>query len=371
MKITCPRDELLQRLQIVSRGLSTRGSVQILSGVMVEAPSAELPVELAATDMELSVRATLAAEVAEPGRTVLPGRLLLDIVRRLPQQPVTISQPEGGGLATLECGSSEYSLHTYLPDDFPRLPEVDRERLFRLDRETFLGTVDRVMRAASKDESRPVLTGILVELRGGGVTMAATDSYRLAVKSSPLQAAPPEDIEAIVPSRALGELVRVAALVPGEQLEASVEQNQVLFGLDGVWLSGRRIDGQFPNYRQLLPDAFEHDVVLGRSELLEVLARMELLAHRASPLRLSFVPGELTVTAQTQEVGQGRESVPCDFRGEPLEIGFNATFLREGVESVEEDDVHLKLISPLRPGLVTGAGDDFWYLVMPIRLSTA
>jgi DNA polymerase-3 subunit beta len=137
-----------------------------------------------------------------------------------------------------------------------------------------------------------------------------------------------------------------------------------------VWLSARRIDGQFPNYRQLLPDAFEHDVVLDRAELTDVLSRMELLAHRNSPLRLRFEPGEVTVSAQTQEVGEGRETVACDFRGEPLEIGFNAGFLRDGVESVGEEQIHLKLISPLRPGLVTGAGDDFWYLVMPIRLST-
>jgi DNA polymerase-3 subunit beta len=226
------------------------------------------------------------------------------------------------------------------------------------------------MRAASRDESRPVLTGILVELGPDSITMAATDSYRLAVKTTPLQQGPPEELRPIVPARAIGELVRVAALVEGDTLDVAVEQNQVLFGLGDVWLSARRIDGQFPNYRQLLPDAFEHDVVLDRAELTDVLSRMELLAHRNSPLRLRFEPGEVTVSAQTQEVGEGRETVACDFRGEPLEIGFNAGFLRDGVESVGEEQIHLKLISPLRPGLVTGAGDDFWYLVMPIRLST-
>jgi DNA polymerase III subunit beta len=368
MKITCTRDELLAKLQIVGRGVSTRSSVQILSGIMVRADSAEQPVELCSTDMEISLRAPLVADVNEPGQTVLPGRLVLDIARRLPAQPITVDQQNG--VARLECGASEYRLHTYLAEDFPRLPEVDRERLFAVDRKVFLETAEQVMRAASKDESRPVLTGILVELGGGTVTMAATDSYRMAVKTSQLQSGPPEELRPIVPARALAELVRIAPLVGGEELEVAVEQNQVLFGMNGVWLSARRIDGQFPSYKQLLPDAFEHDVVLNRAELIEVLSRMELLAHRNSPLRLRFSPGEVTVSAQTQEVGEGRETIPCDFRGEPLEVGFNAGFLRDGVESVDEEQVHLKLINPLRPGLVTGEADDYWYLVMPIRLSS-
>jgi DNA polymerase-3 subunit beta len=368
MKITCSRDELLQKLQIVGRGISPRSSVQILSGIMVRAGSGEEPVELASTDMEISLRAPLVAEVGEGGQTVLPGRLVLDITRRLPAQPVSVVQTDG--MAQLECGSSQYRLNTYLAEDFPQLPEVDRERLFTVDRATFLGTAERVVRAASKDESRPVLTGVLIELGGAEITMAATDSYRMAVKTTPLAAGPPEELRPIVPARALQELSRIAALVPGDTLEVAVEQNQILFGLEGVWLTARRIDGQFPSYRQLLPDAFEHDVVLDRAELVDVLARMELLAHRNSPLRLRFEPGEVTVSAQTQEVGEGRETVPCDFRGEPFEIGFNAEFLRDGVESIDEEQVHLKLISPLRPGLVTGSGSDYWYLVMPIRLAS-
>jgi DNA polymerase III subunit beta len=370
VKITCSRDELVQKLQIVGRGLSTRASVQILSGVMVRADDPEQPVELSATDMEISVRVPLVAEVGEVGRAVLPGRLVLDIARRLPPDPVTVERSDANGLARVECGTSEYALHSYLADDFPRLPEVDNERIVVLDRAAFLGTVERVVRAASKDESRPVLTGIQVELRDGGLTMAATDSYRMAVKSSALEAALPEAIEAIVPARALAELVRISAMAPGDTLELCVETNQLLFGVSGVWLSARRIDGQFPNHRQLKPDAFEHEVLLGRDELLAVLGRMELLAHRASPLRLRFTPGELTVSAQTQDVGSSSETLPCDYRGEPFEIGFNPTFLREGIESVEGEQAHLRLISPLRPAVITDDADDFWYLVMPIRLSS-
>ncbi len=369
MRISCPKDDLLKQLQVVARGVSQRSSVQILSGVLIDASSAEAPVELAATDMELSVRGKLLADVHEPGRVVVPGRLLLDIVRHLPAQQVVLASGEGPGLLTLECGASRYSLHTYDADDFPRLPEIDHGRTFGVDPATFLQAAERVLRAASRDDSRPVLTGVLVEFADGVLTMAATDSYRMAVRTTKLEGGPPEQLTAIVPARALADLVRISSALGGEGLEIVVEENQVLFGTADVWLGARRIEGQFPEFRRLLPETFEHEVSLPRAEFADVIARVEVLAGR-SPLRLAFAPGELTVSAQTQEVGEGRESLPCDFRGEPLEIGFNPAFLREGVESIPGDTVVLKLITPLRPGLLTGGTDDYWYLIMPIRLAS-
>ena len=369
MRISCPKDDLLKHLQVVARGVSQRSSVQILSGVLIDAKDAESPVELAATDMELSVRGKLLADVHEPGRVVVPGRLLLDIVRHLPAQQVELKSGDGPGLLTLECGASRYSLHTYDADDFPRLPEIDHGRTFGVDKDTFLQAAERVLRAASRDDSRPVLTGVLVEFADGVLTMAATDSYRMAVRTTNLEGGPPEQLTAIVPARALSDLIRISAALGGEGLEIVVEENQVLFGTADVWLGARRIEGQFPEFRRLLPDTFEHEVSLPRAEFADVIARVEVLAGR-SPLRLAFAPGELTVSAQTQEVGEGRESLPCDFRGEPLEIGFNPAFLREGVESIPGDTVVLKLITPLRPGLLTGGTDDYWYLIMPIRLAS-
>jgi DNA polymerase-3 subunit beta len=241
--------------------------------------------------------------------------------------------------------------------------------LLELDREAFLQTVAKVSRAASRDESRPVLTGILVRLEGGSVAMAATDSYRLSVKETPLPAAPATDLEAIIPARALAELSRIAQGSSAETLRLGAQENQVLFELNGVWVTARRIDGQFPNYRQLRPESFEVELALPREELLDAVRRVAVLAQRNSPLRLRFEEGQLTIQAQTQDVGEASESLPLSYAGDVLEIGFNPDFLREGLESVTEQDVHLKLISPLRPGLITGAGDDFWYLIMPIRLA--
>jgi DNA polymerase-3 subunit beta len=341
--------------------------VQILAGIMLRAAAGRL--HLSATDMEISVRDSLEAEVEEEGAVVVPGRLLVDIVRLLPGGEVTLEHRADEGVVRLTCGSASYSLNTYGPEDFPRLPEIEPDSAFAVDREAFLDTISRVGRSASRDESRPVLTGILVRFEGQKLVMAATDSYRLSVKETVLSGGPGQELEAIVPARALQELARAGQAAKSETIEVGVQENQVVFGVDGIWLTARRIDGQFPNYKQLLPEQFEAEVQLPREELLDVVRRTGLLAQRKSPLRLRFAEGELTVSAQTQDVGEARESLPIAYAGEPLEIGFNAEFLKDGLESITDETARLKLISPLRPGLLHGESDDFLYLIMPIRLA--
>jgi DNA polymerase III subunit beta len=363
LRITCSKDELVQALGIVSRAVSTRTSVQILSGILLEARGAELRV--AATDMELSLRATISAQVEGDGAIVLPGKTLVDIARLLPADEVVIEHKPTEAVVHVTCGSASYTLHTYNPEDFPRLPELDALETFAVDRESLLETIGRVAKAASRDESRPVLTGVLVQFAGDKLVMAATDSYRLAVKETALSGKTPE-LEAIVPGRALQELARIAG--SGDEVAVGVLENQVVFATGGVWLTTRRIDGQFPNYRQLLPEAFEYELTLPRLELLEVVRRAAVMIQRATPLQLRFAEGELTVLARTHDVGESKESMPVGFTGDTLEIGFNADFLRDGLELLDGDDVRVKLISPLRPAVLQGEGDDFTYLVMPIRL---
>ena len=364
LRITCSKDELVQGLGVVARAVSTRTSVQILSGILIEAQNNEL--RLAATDMEISLRAIAPAQIEGDGVIVLPGKTLADIARLLPADEVTIEHKPTESVVRVTSGSASYTLNTYNPEDFPRLPELGVIPTFTVDRESLLETIGRVARAASRDESRPVLTGILVHFEGGKLVMAATDSYRLAVKETSLEGTAPPDLEAIVPSRALQELARIAT--SGDEVEVGVHENQVLFSTSGVWLTTRRIDGQFPNYRQLLPEAFEHELTLPRAELLDVVRRASVMIQRSTPLQVRLADGELTVIARTQDVGESRESMPAAFTGDPLEIGFNADFLRDGLESIDGDDVRVKLISPLRPAVLQGDSDDFTYLVMPIRL---
>jgi DNA polymerase-3 subunit beta len=365
MKITCSREELTQKLAIVSRGVSTRTAVQILGGILLNAEGGQLT--LAATDMELSLRASLEAQVEGEGAVVVPGRLLVELARLLPEADVMIEQRADEGVIHVSSGSFESRLNTFTAEDFPRLPDAESLERHTVDRDALLETIARVGRSASRDESRPVLTGVLVRFEPGKLVMAATDSYRLSVKETPLEGSVPE-LEAIVPARALAELARIGQ--GAEQIELGVHENQVVFGVDGVWLTTRRIDGQFPNYKQLIPESFDHEVPLPRDEVLDVVRRIAVMAQRNSPLRLRFAEGQLTVSARTQDVGEAEESLPVPFSGEALEIGFNAEFLRDGIESVTGETIRFRLISPLRPCVLQAEGaDDFLYLIMPIRLA--
>ena len=367
MKIAVSRDELVAKLGVVSRAVSTRGTVQVLSGILLRADSDGLT--LAATDMELSLRTMLDAQVEGDGAVVIPGKPLVELARLLPESEVAIEYRPEEGTVQIVSGSYSSRLHVFNAEDFPRLPAVDAQ-LHSIDRDALLETVDRVARSASRDESRPVLTGILVRFEAGKLIMVATDSYRLSVKETALGEAAPE-LEAIIPARALTELSRLAG---GDTVELGVHENHVVFGTgtgDGsdAWLTTRRIDGQFPNFRQLLPETFEVELTLPKSELADVVRRASVLALRNSPLRLRLAEGELTVSAQTQDVGETQESMPAAYSGEEFLIGFNAEFLRDGVDSIVGDDVRVKLINPLRPAILEDAAGDFTYLIMPIRLA--
>jgi DNA polymerase-3 subunit beta len=362
LRATCARDDLASALAIVARGLSSRSAVQVLTGIHLEAADGKLT--LAATDMEVSLRASVGGDVAGEGAVVIPGRLLADLVRLLPDASVTLAFDGGDGVLEVTSGSYASKVNVFSAEDFPRLPSLDVS-LHTIDAPALLGTIDKVARAASRDESRPVLTGILVRFEGDKLTMAATDSYRLSVKETSLGESGPE-LDAIIPARALQELARLAA--GAETVSLGVHENHVIFGVGDVWLTSRRIDGQFPNYNQLLPETFEVEVTTARAPLLEVVRRASIMAQRNSPLRLRFADGELSVSAQTQDIGEARESLEVAYAGDPLEIGFNPDFLRDGLEAVGGDAVHLRLINPLRPGLIAAPDESFWYLIMPIRL---
>lgn len=369
MKLSLSATELLTQLQTTTRVASARSAVQALSGVMISAAEGSRP-EMLATDMEIGLRVPLQAEVTRPGSAVLPARLLLDVARSLPAQELTMELRSIEQDVEIICGPTTFHLRTLRAEDFPTLPTAVADTRVELPAEAFVRTVARVARSASRDETRPVLTGILMSASDQELRMVATDSYRLSVKQTALESPLQGSLEANVPARALQELVRIAQQAPNASIAVSVGQNQAIFELGDVVLSSRLIDGQFPNYRQLLPESVEHELRVASAELTEVVRRISLLAQKNAPLRLSFGEGTLTVSAQTPDVGEASEAIPVPFHGESFEIGFNPEFLREGLESIESDELVLKLISPLRPGLIESPdSSDFVYLIMPIRLN--
>ncbi|CAB4914411.1 unannotated protein [freshwater metagenome] len=367
MKITTTHNDLLERLQTVARVASTRSAIQALSGVQISAGPEG--VELRATDMEIGLRTPLAAEVERPGEVVLPARLLLEIVRRLGGAAVELElRPEHQDVEIVS-GTARFQVRTLRAEDFPLLPSTDGEHTVAMPAQAFTETINRVSRSASRDETRPILTGVLVSVDGPSLRMVATDSYRLSVKQTQLETAIANGFEANVPARALEELGRLVT-TGTETITIGVTANQVIFHIGNVVLSSRLIDGQFPNHSQLIPEAFDHELTVETTEILEVVERISLMAQKNAPLRLSFTPGELRVSAQTPDVGEASDVLPIPFTGEPFEIGFNAEFLTAGLQSAGSPQVILKLISPLRPGLIESAdGSGFLYLIMPIRLN--
>jgi DNA polymerase III subunit beta len=365
MRLTCAKEDLAAVLSVVGRATSTKSTVPVLGNVLIEAKDGNVIV--AATDMELSLRAPLIATIEESGSVVLP-RLATDIVRSMSVGPVVIEHRPGEGVVSLSSGASAFTLNCHQASEFPELPPDVGEGI-RLPATTILAATERVTKAASRDDTRPVLTGVLVRLETDSLTMAATDSYRLAVRRGAITGGPPEPVEALIPARALAEAQRVLALAGADEAELVLTETQCTLRAGDVRLTTRLIDGQFPDYRQLIPERFEHELQFNRVELLGVLTRIGVLAQRNTPVRMSFSDGQLTVSAVSDQLGEGRESLPVAFSGDPLEIGFNVEFLRAGVDSIEGDTVRLGIISPLRPGLLRGESDDFRYLLMPIRLS--
>jgi DNA polymerase III subunit beta len=366
VKLSTSSQELLAQLQVVSRVASTRSAIQALAGVQIVADES---VQLRATDMEVGLRVPLQATVERAGTVVLPARLLLDVVRQLPSGDVSLELRPTEQDVEVDAGPARFHIRILRAEDFPPLPEPGGDQIVTMPAPAFTETIARVARSASRDETRPILTGILVSATGEELRMVATDSYRLSVKETRLEAALPEGFEANVPARALEELGRLVR-DDIDDIRIGVRANQVVFEVDGLALSSRLIDGQFPNYRQLLPEAYEHELTINREELLEVVRRISLMAQKNAPLRLSFSEGEVRVSAQTPDVGEASEPLPVPFAGEPFEIGFNPEFLIAGLESAGSADVVVKLISPLRPGLLESAdGSGFLYLIMPIRLN--
>jgi DNA polymerase-3 subunit beta len=369
MKFTCDRSALVDKLGILARGVSARSALPVLSGILLQAGEGRL--DLFATDMELSIKASLATPVERDGEIVVPARLFSDIVRNLPDEDVVVDAGEAA--VKISAGRAAFSLNAWAAADFPQTSTFDTEGSFAVQREPFVETLDKVGRAASRDATRPILTGVLMTIAADTLKMVATDSYRLAVKETLLDRTLEMEVQAIVPVRALTEVGRLSSSLGPGDLEIAIGENQALFKLSDpagdVWIASRLIDGQFPNYNQLLPESFDHDFTVDRRALMDIARRVSLLAQKNAPIRMAFAENRLTMKALTQDVGQAEESLDIEFSGEAFEIGFNPAYLIEGIDAIDDEAVRLRFTSPLRPGLISGATEGFVYLIMPIRLS--
>ncbi len=381
MKFRCERDSLVDVLTTAGRAVSTRTSSMALSGVRIEAIGNHVAV--VGTDLDLTVHASTEAIGITDGVCVAPARLLADIVRSLEPGAVTIESE--GDKVEIGAARSRFSLRTFPADDFPSLPEPPAPATF-LPAASLAGALRQVVRAASSDDARPLLTGVLIAAEGSGVRLVATDSYRLAMRDIDGSDALTDSAQILVPARALVELQKLSGLGAAAKESAdaehsgdaeaptvglSVGDHDVTFTAGGVKVSTRLLDGSYPDYRQLIPAEYPNRLHVGKDSLLDALRRVRLLVRdNTTPVRLSMRPGGVDLTVVSQEVGDASETVDADFDGTELTIAFNPTYLIDGVEAVTGDEVLLETVDATKPATVRAAEEtNFRYLLMPVRVS--
>ncbi len=363
MKFRCERDVLVEALGTSSRAVSGRGGLPGLSGVRAELVGDQL--ELTGSDLDLTIKVKVTVSGESDGVAVIPARLASDIVRAL--EPGAVSLSAEGDELSIAAGRSDFSIRLIAGDDFPQIAGLPEESV-SLPAAELTEALKQVVPAASGDDSRPILTGVLLAAEAGGLRLVATDSYRLSMRDLPGTSILGEGQSVLIPSRALNELNRI--LGGGDDVSLKLGEREASFEVGPVQLITRLIEGDFPNYRGLIPDSHPNVLTLQRSELLDALRRVKLLAREATPVRLEMSSEGLELVAVTQDVGTAREQIEGSYDGTPLTVAFNPQYLLEGAEVAASDEITLSTIDELKPALVRMKGvEEFLYLLMPVRVS--
>ncbi|HEX9853716.1 MAG TPA: DNA polymerase III subunit beta [Acidimicrobiia bacterium] len=359
MHIRAERDDLADVLGRAARAVGSRSPLPILQGVLCEVVGQTLTVT--GTDTETTIRTNLDVEVQEPGKTVIPAKLAADAVRRLPVGAVSMKARDGQ--VEITGNGPRFVLRELTVDDFPNLGDGSGSGGSEVDGELLTKALAQVGVAASADEARPTLTGVLFETDADHLRLVATDSYRLAVRDLPGVGGTPTTL---VPYRALREVGRS---IGAPKITVELGEREAVFASERGRLTVRVIEATFPNYRTLLPSEYPNRLVVAKEALMDAVGRASLVAEDHIPVRLGMHEGGVELTVTRQEVGEETEHIEGDYKGEEMTIAFNTRYLTDGVAAIDSEEVVIESVDPLKPGLVTGVGSpDFRYLLMPVRL---
>lgn len=360
MKLVCDREELSKGLQSVLRSVGMRAGIPALSGVLVELTDNDL--SLTTTDLELTTRVRLAL-TGEAGKVLVPARLFAEIVRSLPSDEVELFTENG--TVRVAGGRARFEIRSLPPEDFPQVDTVSETRSIGIAGDTLAKALGQVTPAASRDETRPVLTGVLLEGEGGELRLVATDSYRLAVRT--LEGQEADGLRVLIPARAVVEVARLAG---SNDVKIDVSSSQAGFTIGDTVVQSRLIEGEFPAYGKLLPTDLPSSLQISKEPFVEALKRVAVLAQDATPVFIEFADGNVRLSCHAQGLGEAAEDVDGAYTGEDMRVAFNAGYLETGVVAVEGDDVQIELADAQRPVLVHAPGDRAYvYLLMPIRVS--
>lgn len=365
MKIICTRQNLVQGVSTSQRGVSAKNPLPILSGILLSAKDNILTLE--ATDLEMGIQCTVPCNVQEEGSIVLPAKYFGEIVRRLPDTPIQIETIEKENVI-IRYGQSEISINGFNANEFPVFSNSQGNNSFTISEEELKEYLRQVLFATSMDENRPVFTGILMEISNSVLRLVATDTHRLALKEESLPSIL-EEINVIVPGKALNELSRIIG-ASDRNITISIGENQVIFMMEDTKLITRLIEGQFPNYRQVIPQGYKTRVKIKTKELLESVERASLLARVGTQVvRLAIEEEKVIISANT-EVGRIHEEVPAYLAGETMNIAFNAVYLIDALKAIGGESIYIDMSGPLSPGILrTVDNENYLSLVLPVRTS--
>ncbi len=366
MKFSINKSELQNAISIVLKGVSTRSTLPVLSGILLEAAADKVVMQ--ATDLNLSIQYSVAALVEEEGRAVVPGKLFSDIVKSLADAAVHIDAHDEQAYIT--CDTSSFSLKALNPDDFPGFPSVDVHQRIEIPFAQFSSMVKRVSRVVSKDESQAVLTGVLVTLEEGRLRMVATDSYRLALTETSLEDSRADEFQAVISGAFLSEIASLPKT--DSPVSIALADNQIVVTCDDTVFINRRIEGNFPNYKRLIPESYVTRSLFEVDHLVAGVKRASILGSSTSPVKFDINTASQTaqISAASQDVGSAQETLPCEIEGEDVQIAFNYSYVLEGLSAVSGDKVYLETQSSVKQGIFRAAGEEnYLYLVMPVRIS--
>jgi DNA polymerase-3 subunit beta len=372
MKFKVAKDKLLDGLQVVQNVVSTRTTLPILSNVLVRTTSDG--VQLVTTDLDVGVSCEVEAEIGQAGATTLPARRLFAIIRELPAADIDV-EVDAKNVASIRCGSSFFKILGLSEDEFPPLPKVDGAKAIKLDQAVLKNMLRKTAYAISTDETRYVLNGIFMSFKDDKLTVVATDGRRLALVEHDVELPRGTTAELILPTKAVSELQRL--LVDKGTAQISLMENQVAINLlpppqdgkRGIVLVSKLIEGSFPNYRQVIPTETKERIGVERESLLSALHRAALLtSEKSNSVKLTFAKNTLSLTVNSPDVGEARETLPVEYKGKELSVAFNPQFLMDPLRNLDADEVFMELTDELSPGVVK-VNEPFLYVVMPMRMS--
>ena len=364
MKFRISKEALFEALSQVQHVVSSRTTLPILSNVLLEA--ADGKIRLTTTDLDVGVSGTVAAEIEKDGATTLPARRLAQIIRELPADEVEISV-DGSNVAAIKCGPSFFKIIGLGQEEFPPLPDFDGAKEFNISQSLLKDALKKTSYAISNDETRYVLNGIFTSFKESKLTLVATDGRRLAMVENELEFPASHETEVIIPTKAVQELSRL--LTDDGEVKLALSDSQVRFELNNSILVSKLIEGNYPNYRQVIPAETTERVTVNREAFLETVRRVSLLSSdKSNSVKLVFAPNQIDIIANSPDIGEARESVTVGYEGKEFAIAFNPEFLQAPLKNLDTEDVYLDLIDEMSPGVVR-IDSNFLYVIMPMRVT--